>query len=66
MQSLGADLFGEFLFGVIGFAAFMYGKKQAAWKPLTIGILLMAFPYFSPNTTALYIIGGLLSLALFF
>ena len=36
-----ADLFGSLIFGVIGFAAFMYGKKSALLKPMIIGITLM-------------------------
>ena len=56
-----ATLFGGFLFGSIGFVAFVYGKKQASYKPLVIGILLMAYPYFVSNTILLYGIGILLT-----
>jgi len=61
----GANLFAGLLFGSIGFVAFVYGKKQAELKPLILGILLLAFPYFISNTTALYIVGAILTVLLF-
>ena len=60
------NLIGGTLFGIIGFAAFMYGKKEKAFKPLTIGIILMVYPYFVPNTVLIYVIGIALSAALYF
>jgi hypothetical protein len=60
-----ADLFGSLLFGVIGFAAFIYGKKSALWKPMTIGLVLMIYPYFIPQTWLLYAIGCALTAGLF-
>ena len=60
-----AHLFGSVLFGAIGVAAFIYGKKQAAAKPMIVGILLIAFPYFITNSILLYVIGTLLTAALF-
>lgn len=60
-----ANLFGGIIFGSIGFAAFIYGKKQASFRPMVLGISLMAYPYFIPNTTAMYVIGILLTAALF-
>ena len=60
-----ANLFGSLIFGSIGFGAFLYGKKQASFKLMIIGILLMAFPYFVPSVIALYAIGILLTVALF-
>ena len=61
-----ANILGSLLFGSIGFGAFIYGKKQAEWKPMVVGIALMAFPYFISQTIALYIVGTLLSITLFF
>ena len=60
------NLLGGIIFGSIGFVAFVYGKKQGAFKTLTIGILLMVYPYFITNTPALYAVGVCLSIALFF
>ena len=59
------NLIGGLIFGTIGFAAFMYGKKQSAFKPLGIGIALMVYPYFVPDTLLLYVIGIALTVALF-
>lgn len=61
-----ANLFGSMLFGSIGMGAFIYGKKQGAGKPLVIGILLMVYPYFIPQTWLMYTIGGLITALLFF
>lgn len=59
-------LIGGFLFGGIGFAAFVYGKKNSALRPLVIGLLLMFYPYFIRTTAALYIVGAVLTAALYF
>ena len=61
----GANLFGGFLFGTVGFFALMVGKKQANFKMLSLGILLMAFPYFVESTVWLYVIGAGLTALLF-
>jgi len=45
------------VFGSVGFAYFLYGKKQRAVVPLVCGIALMAFPYFISNTILLVVIG---------
>ena len=54
------------LFGSIGFVAFVFGKRNGLWKPAVIGILLMAYPYFVSDTLPLYVIGAVLTIALFF
>jgi len=59
-----ANIFASIIFGSIGFAAFIYGRKQSSFKALVIGIILMVFPYFVPNTIAIYAIGSVLTLAL--
>ena len=53
------------VFGCIGMGAFVYGKKQHAWKPLLIGVLLMAYPYFVPQPLYAALIGVALTAALF-
>jgi len=60
-----AALFASLMFGVIGFAAFRYGKKQAAWPPMAIGIALMVYPYFVSQTWLIYLIGCVLCGGLF-
>lgn len=60
-----ANIIGGILFGGVGFVAFAYGKKQLRFKLMSIGIVLMVYPYFVPNTIALYSIGALLTVGLF-
>ncbi len=47
----GLNLFAGLIFSSIGFIGFVYGKKMNLWKPLFIGIALMAYPYFIENTS---------------
>ena len=61
-----AALFGSLIFGILGIAAFRYGKKSALIVPMILGIVLMVFPYFVPQTWLLYTIGAVLTLAVWF
>ena len=60
-----AGLIGGILFGGVGFVAFIYGKKNAEFKPMIIGGLLMGYPYFVKNTIAMYLAGIALTAVLF-
>lgn len=60
-----ANLFAAILFGSVGLAAFVYGKKSASWKPMIIGVMLMVYPYFIEETWLLYAIGVALSAGIF-
>jgi len=60
-----ANLIGSMLFGLIGFAAFVYSKKTSSIKALLIGVALMVYPYFVPQTWLLYTVGCVLTAALF-
>jgi hypothetical protein len=42
--------------GLVGFALFVYGKKQGRFPQMLTGVVLMAFPYFVSN---LYAMGGI-------
>ena len=53
------------VFGSVGFVAFMYGKKQASWKPMAWGITLMALPYLVQEATALWVGGALILAAMY-
>ena len=67
MVNLGAaNLIGGFIFGSIGFIAFVYGKRMTLWKPMFCGIALMVFPYFVENTAVMFAIGSAGTIALFF
>jgi hypothetical protein len=60
-----AVLFAGLIFGVIGLAAFVYGRKNALWKPMAIGLALAVFPYFVSQSWPLYAIGAALCGALY-
>lgn len=60
-----AYLVGALLFGVIGFAAYRYGKKAARPHAKWIGLALMVYPYAISETWLLYLLGGGLSAGLY-
>jgi hypothetical protein len=60
-----AVLVANLLFGSIGFVAFIYGKRMHIWRPMFLGLTLMAYTYFVENTFLLYGIGAALTAALF-
>ncbi len=62
----GFNLFLGISFGIIGMAALKYGHKERNYRPVLIGLALIIFPYFVPNTVLLFIIGSLLSAGLYF
>ena len=61
-----ANLIGGFVFGSIGFVAFIYGKRMNLWKPMLLGIALMIYPYFISDDKIMLVIGIFGSAALFF
>ena len=60
-----ADLIPNFLFSIIGMAAFAYGKKQGRLKTTLISVVLMTYSYFISGTVLLYAVGIGLTAALF-
>ena len=54
------------VFGLVGFAAFRYGRKNSEPRPLLLGVALMAYGYFVSNAWVSLAIGSVLTLALFF
>ena len=58
-----ADLFGLIVFGLVGSAAFLYGKRTQQWKRMVVGVALMIFPYFTSATWQLYTVGSVLCVA---
>ncbi len=72
LQSLGltlpspAYIFGAVLFGIIGYAAWRYGKKSSLVYTKWIGMALMLYPYAISKTWQLYAVGGALCVGLYF
>ncbi len=72
LQSLGftlpspAYIFGAIVFGLVGMAAFGYGRKTE--KPVTkwIGVALMVYPYAVSRTWLMYLVGLALCAGLWF
>jgi len=52
-----AYIFGAIVFGVIGMAAFYYGKRTSRQTVKWLGVVLMLYPYVIPGTEALYLVG---------
>ncbi len=59
------DLLGSVLFGIVGFAAYRYGKKSGSFNPMAMGVTLMVYPYFVSQTWLLYTIGLALCVGLY-
>ena len=53
------------IFGLIGFVAFLRGRKMSDPKLLIIGILLMGYSFFVSNAIWTWVIGIALTAALF-
>lgn len=60
------NIIGGIIFGIIGWYAFIHGKREKSMRPMVIGIALMVYPYFVPNTLLAFTIGIALTAALFF
>jgi hypothetical protein len=59
-------LFLSMIPGGIGFVLFVYGKKQQRWPHLAAGILMMAYPYFTPTALSLFAVGAAICFALWY
>jgi hypothetical protein len=63
LQALGftlptpAYLVGVILFGLIGIAAYRYGKKASHNYVKWLGLALMLYPYIVPSTWLMYVVG---------
>lgn len=53
-------LFLSLLTGAIGFALFLYGKRESRVPQLVIGLLFMVYPYFTNSITSLIVVGVIL------
>jgi len=54
------------IFSIIGWYAFIHGKREKSIRPMVIGIMLMVYPYFISNALLALAIGLALTAALFF
>jgi len=61
-----ASLLWGVVFGAVGLAYFVYGRKQKRFVPLFCGLGLMVFPYFMSNTVLLVVVGLALSVVPYF
>ncbi len=52
-----AILLASIVFGLIGFVAFNYGRKNILFGPMVTGVALMVFPYFVDQAWASYLVG---------
>lgn len=59
-------IFAFVIFGGLGMIYVSYGKWKDLWQPKALGFTLMFFTYFVKDPLWVWIIGGILSLAVFF
>ena len=50
-------IFGAILFGLMGFAAWRFGKRREQVNTKWLGVALMFYPYAVPNTLLLWLVG---------
>ena len=71
LQSLGlslpspAHIFGAVVFGLVGIAAYRYGKKAGRPRMKWLGVALMVYPYAISWTWLLYVVGFALCVAVY-
>lgn len=58
-------LMGAIVFGLVGYAAYRYGKKAELPTPKWIGVALMLYPYAISDTWLLYAVGSGLCVGLY-
>jgi hypothetical protein len=54
------------IFGGVGVFAFLYGKKKSNAAFIVIGIILCIYPFLIRDNRAVFIVGALLTAALYF
>lgn len=60
-----SSLFCGLFFGVIGYAAWRYGRRMTSVRHLLLGLVLMVYGYFIPNVWLNVSVGAVLTLLLF-
>lgn len=72
LQSFGVELpspayiAGAILFGIVGIAAWRHGRKTKRPAPKWLGLGLMLYPYATPQTWLLLLVGAALCVWLYF
>ena len=61
-----ASIAADIIFGAIGLAAFIYGKKMVSARAMLLGVALMGFQFVVSDPVWTYVVGALLTAALFF
>lgn len=61
-----AYLIGALFFGIVGYAAYRYGKKTSRETTKWIGVVLMFYPYMISVTWMMYVVGVSLCVGLYF
>ena len=60
-----AYLIGAILFGILGYAAYRYGKKASNVTIRWLGVALMLYPYAISETWQMYAVGAALCAAIY-
>lgn len=58
-------LFFGIVFGLIGFVAWRHGRQNQSGRHMILAIILMVFSYFMPNVWVTLLVGGFLTVLLF-
>ena len=66
MNLSAGNIIAGLIFSGIGYVAFSWGRKQERYRTMVMGIVLMAYPYFTPSTTMTCVVGVVLTVALYF
>lgn len=61
-----AYIAGAILFGIVGLVAWRHGRRAKLPKPKWIGVGLMVYPYATPQTWLMYLVGAALCGWLYF
>jgi hypothetical protein len=61
-----AYIVGAILFGLLGLAAYLYGKRRGRPRTRWLGVALMLYPYVVWQTWLLWLVGAGLCLAVWF
>jgi len=58
-------LFASLIWGSVGVACFIYGKKQSAWVPMAGGVMIVGVSYFASSALAMSLICALIIAAIY-